>query len=149
MWLGEPRRVTLKTDLTRYHDHLVPGVTGQLVPELQVGVWGALERFVAVRFDCCGTTMDILLESLEIEEPAQAQQRAAQEEDERWRNELRTVSEAILHVGPRGELRRLSITYRNERGSTVFMAYSNRTKVEEVTQILREYGIEIQHRVGK
>jgi hypothetical protein len=149
MWLGERRRVTLKKDLTRYHDHLVPGVTGQLVPELQVGIWGALERFVAVRFDCCGATLDILLDSLELEDPAQAQQRATQEEEERWRNELRTVSEAILHVGPHGGRRRLSITYRNERGSTVYMAYSNATEVEEVMQILREYGIEIQHRVGK
>jgi hypothetical protein len=66
----EPAPVRLDVDLTQYHEHLEVGVCGTLIPGLQVGVWGAQDRFGAVRFDCCGATLDILFKSLTILESA-------------------------------------------------------------------------------
>lgn len=66
MWHGKPRKVTLNEDLTRYHGHLRPGVTGTLVPGVKTTIYGWQDRFGAVRFDCCGVTMDILLSNLTL-----------------------------------------------------------------------------------
>jgi hypothetical protein len=65
---GNPTRVQLTADLTRYHNHLVPGVMGTTIPNVKVGIWGSQDRFVAVRFDCCGETLDILWNSLKVNE---------------------------------------------------------------------------------
>jgi hypothetical protein len=64
MWNGEKKKVRLNVDLTRYHRHLVPGVTGTVIPDLKCSMWGSQDRFGAVRFDCCGVTMDIVLANL-------------------------------------------------------------------------------------
>lgn len=66
-WNGPPTRCTLQTDLTRYHQHLVVGSQGVLVPEIKTTSWGSLDRFGAVKFDCCGHTLDIVLANLDIE----------------------------------------------------------------------------------
>lgn len=66
-WNGEPTRCTLQTDLTRYHSHLVHGSKGVLVPKVKTTNWGSSERFGAVKFDCCGHTLDIVLDNLDIE----------------------------------------------------------------------------------
>lgn len=66
MWHGKATPITLNADLTRYHRHLVPGVTGTLVPFHKTTVWGNQDRFGAVRFDCCGATLDIVLSNLTI-----------------------------------------------------------------------------------
>lgn len=63
---GDPTRVRLTTDLRRYHMHLASGTTGMTIPDYKVGVWGTQDRFVAVKFDCCGATLDILWGSLDV-----------------------------------------------------------------------------------
>ncbi len=65
-WDGPETRVILNADLTRYHSHLRPGATGTLLPRVQVGPFGGQDRFGAVRFDCCGATLDVLLAGLTI-----------------------------------------------------------------------------------
>jgi hypothetical protein len=65
-WMGRAAPVTLNTDLTRYHDHLVPGTTGTVLPAIKTSVWGSQDRFGAVRFDCCGHLMDVVLGNLTI-----------------------------------------------------------------------------------
>jgi hypothetical protein len=65
MYMGKPKRVVLTVDLRRYHSHLVPGTRGTLLPDVKVGMWGHQDRFGAVRFDCCGATLDVLFESLD------------------------------------------------------------------------------------
>jgi hypothetical protein len=61
-------RVRLNIDLTRYHRHLVPGIEGTSVPGLKTTDWGYQDRFWAIRWDCCGHTMDTLLDSITIED---------------------------------------------------------------------------------
>ncbi len=62
---GDPYRVRLTTDLTRYHTHLEAGAKGTVIPNVKCSVWGTQDRFGAVRFDCCGAMLDILFQSLE------------------------------------------------------------------------------------
>lgn len=69
-WNGPPARCTLQTDLTRYHSHLTAGAKGVLVPKIQTTKWGVNDRFGAVKFDCCGHTLDIVLDNLVIENGA-------------------------------------------------------------------------------
>jgi len=68
MYYGKKKRCTLIVDLTRYHEHLTPGAKGFLIPELTMSNWGNEDRFGAVKFDCCGATLDILFKSLSVEE---------------------------------------------------------------------------------
>jgi hypothetical protein len=62
-------RVRLDVDLTRYHQHLVPGAEGVSVPGMKTTDWGYQDRFWAIKYDCCGHIMDTLLTSLTIAEP--------------------------------------------------------------------------------
>lgn len=65
MYFGpDQQRVRLDVDLTRYHRHLEVGATGRLLPMVKVGIWGSTDRFGAVRFDCCGETLDVVLSQL-------------------------------------------------------------------------------------
>jgi len=79
MWYGKPRRVTLNEDLTRYHDHLRPGVRGTLVPGFKTTIYGRQDRFGAVRFDCCGDTRDIVLSGLTFDPEPEDQEIWAEE----------------------------------------------------------------------
>jgi hypothetical protein len=67
MWHGKAERVVLNANLTRYHRHLTPGTTGVLVPNVKTTMYGWQDRFGAVRFDCCGATLDIVLSNLTID----------------------------------------------------------------------------------
>lgn len=69
-WNAPPTRCTLTVDLTRYHHHLVPGVQGTLVPKVKTTSWGESDRFGAVKFDCCGHTIDIVIANLTLEDGA-------------------------------------------------------------------------------
>ncbi len=66
-WNGPETRCTLQVNLVRYHPHLVPGLQGTLVPLVETTSWGKNPRFGAVKFDCCGHTLDIVLDNLTIE----------------------------------------------------------------------------------
>src|SRR5581483_1664537 len=107
MWFGDEKRVTLKDDLTRYHPHLRVGVRGTLLSGVKVGEWGSLDHFGAVKFDCCGTTLDVVPRGLDIE--GKAEEDASRETQ--FREDLKTTTEAVLTVGPRGGFRHLSIAY--------------------------------------
>lgn len=61
---GSPTRVRLTADLRRYHHHLIAGVDGTTLPDVKFGFWGTWDRFVAVKFDCCGVGLDVLWTSL-------------------------------------------------------------------------------------
>ena len=63
---GKPKDVTLNCDLTQYDGRLTKGQKGITLPNTKCGIWGSADRFVAVKFEC-GTTMDILINSLDYE----------------------------------------------------------------------------------
>lgn len=138
MWFGDEKRVTLRNDLTRYHGHLTPGATGKLLPQVKVGDSGSLDHFGAVRFDCCGATLDIVLKALDIEG---AEEEAAAR-DAQLREDLKTTTEAVLTVGPRGGFRSLYISY--NRGH---LGIGFREEGERALDILREHGIKVERRV--
>jgi len=64
---GEPVRIKLTQDLTRYHPKLMVGEMGWTMPDEAVGDWGEHDTFVAVKFDN-GLKWDLLWKGLEIVE---------------------------------------------------------------------------------
>ena len=62
---GEPERVKLKVDLTRYNEKAKEGELGWTIPGTKLTFLGSSDTFVAVRFDN-GISMDILYKSLEF-----------------------------------------------------------------------------------
>lgn len=136
MWHGENCRVTLLDDLTRYHGHLKPGSKGTILQGVKASIWGSEDRFCAARFDCCGHTIDVLLKGLEIE--GVAEEAAAREA--KFKEELRTTTEAVLQVGPHGGFRSLTVRY---AGGTRSMGSGFKGEAEKVMAILKEYGIPV------
>jgi len=61
---GEPIRVKLTEDLTKYDRRCKVGELGWTIPMTKLSVWGSLDRFVAVRFDN-GAELDVLWKGLE------------------------------------------------------------------------------------
>lgn len=145
MWFGDSKKVTLREDLTRYHPHLVVGTTGVLLPNVKVGLYGSEDRFGAVRFDCCGARLDILLRSLDIEG-------AEAEAAERWRRlreELKTTTEAVLTVGPRGGFRSLSVRYTGLDGTPTGRGIGLKDEAERIMSVLKAHGIDVKRVVER
>ena len=63
---GEPKRVKLNTDLTKYHSKLIVGQEGVTIPNVKLSMWGSMDTFIAVKFDC-GAKMDIAIKSLDFD----------------------------------------------------------------------------------
>ena len=61
---GEPIRMKLTVDLTRYHLNAKEGALCTTIPDCKLSMWGSQDRFVAVRFDE-GGSLDILWKGLE------------------------------------------------------------------------------------
>lgn len=62
---GIKLRVRLIVDLTRYDPRCKKGLLGWTIPNTRIDIIGAMDTFVAVRFDD-GPRMDVLWKSLEI-----------------------------------------------------------------------------------
>ena len=62
---GEPKRVKLKVDLTKYDNKCKIGSLGYTIPDVKLSIWGSQDRFVAVKFDN-GAQLDVLWNSLEV-----------------------------------------------------------------------------------
>ena len=61
--MSNQKRAVLCTDLTRYHEHLVLGITGTVVGSpLQRSRYGS--SYLTVKFDCCGHTRNIIRDNL-------------------------------------------------------------------------------------
>lgn len=65
--MGKRVRVNLNVDLTRYHEHLVVGSKGYLIPHAKYSAWGWSDIFGGVEFDCCGHKIDVLFSGLTVE----------------------------------------------------------------------------------
>lgn len=62
---GEPKRVRLKVDLTKYDSRCKISSLGYTMPDMKLSIWGSQDRFVAVRFDN-GAQLDVLWNNLEV-----------------------------------------------------------------------------------
>jgi hypothetical protein len=65
---GEPIRVKLKHDLTKYDPRCIVGIMGWTVPNIKIGIWGSNDTFVVVNFDN-GAYLDVLWKSLDYKMP--------------------------------------------------------------------------------
>lgn len=97
------------------------------------------DRFVGVRFPEAGVH-DILWSSLEIIDEDYLRERAAAKERER--EALKTATNVVLHLGPRGGFRSLSYEYQ-EDGITRHVSQGFRESADELLGIFREYSIPV------
>ena len=63
---GEPLRVTLTVDLTKYDSRCVVGSEGYTVPYGKLTAFGGFDHFVTVKFDS-GAMLDIARSGLKYE----------------------------------------------------------------------------------
>jgi hypothetical protein len=147
-WFGEAYRVRLHVDLTRYHEHLSPGVEGVMVPGKICHPRGGSKLFVAVQFDCCGHTLDVLNNGdLEIIDPRY--QERMREAVEARIAEMRRAFVARLFVGPRGGVRRLEYDSTDVDGVPVTREIGNRTDIDTSVRIFEEACVEVRKVEGR
>lgn len=147
-WFGEAYRVKLHVDLTKYHEHLVPGVEGVMVPNKICSKRGGTAHFVAVQFDCCGHTLDVLNNGdLEIiDERYHERHRAAVEV------RIAEMKRAIicrLFVGPRGGVKRLEYDSTDLDGVPVTRDIAHRTDINTTLRIFEGAGVEVREVKGQ
>ena len=64
---GQPKRMILTVDLTKYHPSAKEGARCITIPDVKLSMWGTYDRFVAVGFDE-GGSLDVLWSGLKEEE---------------------------------------------------------------------------------
>jgi len=62
---GDPVRVKLINDLTRYDPRCKVGELGWTMPNVKLGLYGSMDSVVAIQFDN-GAVMDVFYRSLEL-----------------------------------------------------------------------------------
>lgn len=68
---GQPKKIILTVDLTKYHPDCKVGSTGKTIPNHKCGLYGSFDHFVAVKFDN-GAVLDVAYNSLEMVEDEQS-----------------------------------------------------------------------------
>jgi hypothetical protein len=105
-------KVRLRADLTRYHPALTSGAEGYTSSPSGFGSH-ASDRFVAVTFSA-GVTLDVLWESLEIIDTEYLAEAAARKVEKL--EALRSTTNVVRTVGPRGGFKYLSYQYTTKDG---------------------------------
>jgi hypothetical protein len=132
-------KVRLKTDLTRYHKGLVPGVDGRTSD--QSGVWSrGSNRFIGVAFPGIGT-FDVLWDGLEIiDEDYLAEQAKRKEEELEGRKSAQNVKRIL---GPKGTFKSLSYDYVNANGERRTVTTKNRDEAGFLVKFFKGHGIKV------
>lgn len=141
--MQKPIRVRLMVDLTKYASGLIPGVEGYASGKH--GMWSrGSDRFTGVNFPGI-TTLDVLWESLEI-----IDEEYLKEAEERQHNfiiDLKSATNVVLAVGPRGGFRYLSYSYRDKDGLQVHTSVGFKKEAEHLLQIFESYEIPVEKRI--
>lgn len=147
-WFGEAYRVRLHVDLSKYHEHLVPGVDGVMVPHKICSKRGGTKHFVAVQFDCCGHTLDVLNNGdLEIiDERYQQRVRAAVKARVA---EMKRAIVGRLYVGPRGGVKRLEYDSIDVDGVPVTREIAHRADINTTLRIFKDADVEVREVKGR
>jgi len=140
-WLGEPYRVRLTEDLTRYHEHLVVGTEGVLVPQRAFSKAGVSNLFAGVKFDCCGVEIDVMHKGLDIIDE-RYQERVKKAIESRIA-EIKRATSARLITGPRGGVRKLEYSSTDAQGGRITKTVTYKQDIETTTRLLREAGVAV------
>lgn len=136
-------KVRLTTDLTKYNKSLVPGVEGYTIGKY--GIWSrGSDRFIGINFPGI-TTLDVLWESLEIIDKKYLEEISCREHE--LLDELKSATDVVKYIGPRGGFRYLSYSYTDKNGIHVSASNGFKNSAEELIKIFESYGIKIETRV--
>jgi len=103
---GNPKRVKLNVDLTEYDNRLTAGQEGITIPNIQLSMWGSMDTFVAVKFDC-GVKLDIPINLLDFKGKYINSDKDSEFSDE----EIKTITNVIKHIDKKGKFIYLSYEY--------------------------------------
>lgn len=133
---NRPIRVRLTCDLTSYHDSLTAGVEGYAYQEpSRLG-----DRFADVRFP--QTFLPVLWKGLEIIDKEYLEWK--EQEEKEFNEKLKTATNVVKYVGPRGGFRCLSFSYVDGGYSCGFYE-----RAMKFMKVMEEAGIPIRTEVEK
>ena len=132
-------KVRLKVDLTKYSIGLVPGVEGITVGKM--GIWSrGSDRFITVKFPG-RATLDVLWDSLEIIDEEYLKE--AEVSAKKYMEELKTATDVVRYLGPRGGFQYLSFTYFTKEGISVHQTIGFKKEAERTINYFNQNGIHI------
>lgn len=137
-------KVRLTVDLTKYKSGLVSGTEGTTIGTY--GIWSrGSDRFVGVHFPEKGT-LDVLWESLEIIDEEYLKR--VKEQENTHFEELKSATEVVKFIGPRGGFRYLSYTYTDSNGIQIQTSNGFRKDADKLIDFFERNGIEIVIKTG-
>jgi hypothetical protein len=137
--MQEGIKVRLKVDLTKYKVGLVAGTEGTTIGTY--GMWSrSSDRFVGVHFPDKGT-LDVLWGSLEIIDEEYLKN--VKEQNERYFEELKSATNVVEFVGPRGGFRYLSFTYTDSGGHQIHTTNGFSKDADRLINFFERNGIEV------
>jgi len=143
--MEENIKVKLLVDLTRYANGLVEGSEGYTVGSQ--GMWSrANDNFVTVCFPGIAT-LDVLWQSLEIIDEEYLKK--VEEENKKWKEQLKTAKCVELHLGPRGGFRTLQFEYRDDNKVVCHYAIGFKNKADKIIEFFKENNISIKEIIDK
>lgn len=132
-------KVRLKVDLTEYLPGLVIGTEGITIGTN--GMWSCVsDRFVGVYFPGKGS-LDVLWRSLEIIDKEYLKE--VKENEARFLKDLKSASNVVKVVGPRGGFRYISYTFTNSEGIESHVTNAFRKEANKLIEFFNRNGIEI------
>ncbi len=131
-------KVRLKVDLTKYKPGLVAGTEGTTIGNHDIWSRGS-DRFIGVHFPEKGT-LDVLWESLDIIDEEDLKK---PEQENLQLEELKSATEVVKFVGPRGGFRYLSYTYTDSNGIQVHISNGFRKDAEKLIDFFNRNKIKV------
>lgn len=132
-------RVSLKVDLTKYGKGLVPGTEGYTIEPC--GIWSRNnDNFVSVCFPGV-KTLDVLWTSLEIIDDQYLEEISTLKKEQV--EELKSATNIIKYVGPRGGFRHLRYNYTTKDGCKCSTSIGFKKDAEEKIKIFERLGISV------
>jgi len=92
-------------------------------------------------------TLDVLWQSLEIIDEEYLKK--VEEENKKWKEQLKTAKCVELHLGPRGGFRTLQFEYRDDNKVVCHYAIGFKNKADKIIEFFKENNISIKEIIDK
>ncbi|MBU3089805.1 hypothetical protein KPL42_15065 [Clostridium gasigenes] len=132
-------KVELKTDLTKYGEGLIAGIKGITIG--QQGIWSrSNDNFITVKFEN-NIILDILWNSLEIIDEEYLQKLSKTKTT--YLKELKTATNIIKTIGPKGGFKYLSFEYTRIDGCHWSKSIGLKKEADKLLDVFSEYKLNV------
>jgi len=131
--------VKLLTDLTKYGEGLVPGIKGIIIG--RKGMWSrSNDNFITVKFEN-NITLDVLWSGLEITDEEYL--KCIAENNKIFLEELKTATDIVKSVGPKGGFKYLSYKCTSIDGTNRSVSTALKKEADKLLNIFFEYNLNV------